>query len=119
MTRLRPAGGGARRGPASPPAGWDSLAIDRWVYVVHNHGDNFIVRLTSSARKHLLTRTRISQALANHTEAVTLDHSGSDPKILFIGIDGRGVELEIIAVVLPGQLPVIHAMPTHYRRGEP
>lgn len=86
---------------------------------MHNYGDNFIVHLTSGARKHLLSKARISQALANQTMAVTLDHPGSDPKILFVGIDGRGVELEIIAVVLPGRLLVIHAMPTHYRKARP
>lgn len=83
---------------------------------MHYFPDNFIVRITGGARKHLLTRARISQALANQTEAVTIDHPGSDPKILFLGVDSRGTELEIIAVVLPGQLLVIHAMPTHYRK---
>ena len=81
---------------------------------MHNLPHNFIVRITSGARKHLLSRTRIEQALNAHTAAVTLPH-GRDPKILFIGVDGPGVELEIVAVVLPGQLLVIHAMPTHYR----
>lgn len=81
---------------------------------MHNDDDNFIVRITSGARKHLLSRVRIEQALHAHTTAVTLHH-GTDPKILFIGPDDRGVELEILAVVLPGQLLVIHAMPTHYR----
>lgn len=61
----------------------------------------------------------VSQALANQTNCVTIEHPGTDPKILFIGIDDRGMELEIVAVVLPGQLLVIHAMPTHYRRERP
>ncbi len=86
---------------------------------MHNFDDNFIVRITGSARKHLLTKARISQALANQTNSVTIEHPGTDPKILFIGIDDRGMELEIVAVVLPGQLLVIHAMPTHYRRERP
>lgn len=84
---------------------------------MHNSRDNFTVRITSRARRHLLTRSRIQQALNAHTEAVTLLGDGGDPKILFIGFDGRGIELEIVAVVLPGELLVIHAMPTHYREG--
>ena len=34
----------------------------------------------------------------------------------WIGPDDRGVELEIVAVVQPDYLLVIHVMPTHYRR---
>ena len=84
---------------------------------MHNRDDTVIVRITSGARKHLLSRARIQQALQAHTEAITLHGHGTDPKILFIGLDGRGEELEIVAVVLPGELLVIHAMPTRYRRG--
>jgi len=40
----------------------------------------------------------------------------TDPKIRFVGLDDRGEEIEIVAVVLPGLLLVIHAMPTRYRR---
>ena len=86
---------------------------------MHNLGDNFTVRIASRARRHLLTRSRIQQALEAHTEAVTLIGNGGDPTIMFIGRDGRGVELEILAIVLPRVLLVIHAMPTHYRRGRP
>ena len=78
---------------------------------------SFSIRITSGARKHHLTRTRIEQALQAHTEVITLRGHGTDPKILFLGPDGRGEELEIVAVVLPGELLVIHAMPTRYRRG--
>ena len=84
---------------------------------MQNRDDIVIVRITSGARKHHLTRTRIEQALQAHTEVITLHVHGTDPKILFLGTDGRGEELEIVAVVLPGELLVIHAMPTRYRRG--
>ncbi len=86
---------------------------------MHNSDQTLIVSITSSARKHLLIRARISQALANQTAAVTLDAAGTDPKILFVGVDDRGAELEIVAVVLPARLLVIHAMPTHYRKARP
>lgn len=39
-------------------------------------------------------------------------------KLLYVGVDGRGVELEVVAVSdnrHPGGLAVIHAMPTRYR----
>ena len=85
-------------------------------YALHNGGMEFEVKITSGARKHGLTRTRIEQALNSHTEAATVPHIGRDPKIAYLGTDDRGVEIEIVAVVLPRMLLVIHAMPTHYRR---
>ena len=86
---------------------------------MHNRDRSIIVRITSGARKHSLSQTRIEQALGAHVEAITLMGHGTDPKILFIGPDGRGEELEIVAVVLPSELLVIHAMPTRYRKGRP
>lgn len=77
------------------------------------------VRIASCARKHGLSRTRILQALNTHVVATTLDAGSTDPKIRFVGGDGRGEELEVIAVVLPGLLLVVHAMPTRDRRGSP
>lgn len=77
------------------------------------------VRIASCARKHGLSRTRILQALNTHVVATTLDAGSTDPKIRFVGRDGRGVELEVIAEVLPGLLLVVHAMPTRYRRSSP
>jgi hypothetical protein len=45
----------------------------------------------------------------------------TDPKsggrnLRWIGIDDRGLELEIIAVVTPEYLLVIHVMPYRFRR---
>lgn len=42
-----------------------------------------------------------------------------DGKLLYVGIDSRGIELEVVAIPddkHPGGLAVIHAMPTHYRQ---
>lgn len=76
----------------------------------------FEVKVASSARKHGISRSRIQQALNEQTFAATIPDTGSDPKIVHIGTDERGVEIELIAVVLPSMLLIIHAMPTHYRR---
>lgn len=74
------------------------------------------VRITSSARKHGLSRRRIAQALMSHSAAITIVTEATDPKIWFVGVDDRGEELEVVAVVLPSLLLVIHAMPTRYRK---
>ena len=45
----------------------------------------------------------------------------SGGKLLYVGFDSRGVELEVVAVPddkCPGNLAVIHAMPTVYRMRE-
>jgi hypothetical protein len=46
------------------------------------------------------------------TDTVSERHS-------WIGTDDRGVELEVIALVQPDYLLVIHVMPTYYRRQAP
>jgi hypothetical protein len=76
---------------------------------------SFEVRIVSGARKHGLSRRRIEQVLAHHRVAETVLSGSTDPKIRFVGPDERGVEIEVVAVVLPGILLVIHAMPTRFR----
>lgn len=39
-----------------------------------------------------------------------------DDQVVWIGEDDRGVELEVVAVVKPDCLLIIHAMPTQFRR---
>jgi hypothetical protein len=78
--------------------------------------DGFVVRIVSGARKHGVSRRRIEQALMSQTEADVIGTETTDPKIRFVGRDERGEEIEIVAVVLPGLLLIIHAMPTRYRR---
>ena len=39
-----------------------------------------------------------------------------DARKIWLGSDDRGVELEIVAVVLPGELLIIHVMPTALKR---
>jgi hypothetical protein len=48
----------------------------------------------------------------------TTTSSGSQA-LLWVGPDDRGVELEIVAVVLPELYLVIHVMPTALRREQP
>ncbi|MCU1655611.1 MAG: hypothetical protein JWO57_267 [Pseudonocardiales bacterium] len=79
-----------------------------------------VIRFTQAARRH-----RIGRASARHVMAstipieVTTDHG--DAAWLYVGLDERGRELEIIAVEIepddgPPYLLVIHVMPTSLRR---
>lgn len=39
-----------------------------------------------------------------------------NPALLWVGLDDRGIKLEIIAAVLPSLYLVVHVMPTALRR---
>ena len=76
----------------------------------------FEMKIASGARKHRLSRRRIEQALAGHAAAETVLGGSTDPKIRYVGLDERGVEINVVGVVLPRLLLVIHAMPTRFRQ---
>lgn len=72
------------------------------------------VRITGSARKHGINSGRFRAAIAN----AVLDSVDGD-YALYIGVDDRGVELEIGIVPddrFDDQFAVIHCMPTQWRR---
>jgi hypothetical protein len=76
------------------------------------------VRFAQAARRHRLGKAHILAAMeeAGDPKIIPAVEGQADDRLLFIGLDDRGVELEVIAVQLPDYLFVIHAMPTHYRR---
>lgn len=72
------------------------------------------VRIPRPARKHRIGNTRILEALAG---ATLIEQDGD--MLIYLGIDNRGVEIEIGVVPddrNPDAWTVIHAMPTQYRR---
>ena len=77
------------------------------------------VRFSQSARRH-----RIGKAHALHVmntsepEVIPADDTMNERR-LWIGADDRGLDLEIIAIVEPDYLLVIHVMPHHFRRSKP
>ncbi|MGH9122189.1 MAG: hypothetical protein ACRDYC_09635 [Acidimicrobiales bacterium] len=53
----------------------------------------------------------------NHTEATKVPASGAhDARLVWIGVDDRNLELEIVALDLPEAIVVIHVKPTDLRR---
>lgn len=73
------------------------------------------VRWSQSSRRHRIGRAhaRHVMSMVEPTAAVTTAGSAA---LLWIGMDDRGVELEIVAAVLPDLYLVIHVMPTALRR---
>jgi len=73
------------------------------------------IRVVRSGRRHKIGVAHIV-AVMNAVSPVQVGD-----QLLFVGVDDRGIELEIVAVPddrNPETLAVIHAMPTDLRKGE-
>lgn len=77
------------------------------------------VRFSQSARKHKIGKARALHVM-NTVEPVSVaaDEELED-RLLWVGVDDRGVELEIVGVVEADYLLVIHVMPRQFRRRNP
>ena len=76
------------------------------------------VRWSQSSRKHRIGRAQARHVMQTVQPTATTTASGNDA-LIWIGPDDRGVELEIVAVILPELYLVIHVMPTALRRSQP
>ncbi|SRR6266702_677833 len=94
---------------------WAASQVDTPDCVGHNRGVQR-VRFTQSTRKHRIGRAHALHVMNNCTPTITAATSELPERRTWIGADDRGVELEIVAVVEPDYLLVIHVMPAHFRR---
>ena len=71
------------------------------------------IRITSTARKHKLSNTRIREALTN---ATFIEMDGD--MAIYVGTDSRGLEIELGLVMDDRRhgFAVIHAMPRRWRK---
>ncbi len=74
------------------------------------------VRFTQSARKHRVGRGHALHVMNTGEPIVSQATDDRAERRTWIGNDDRGLELEIVAVVLADELLVIHVMPTALRR---
>lgn len=89
--------------------------VDQNVNAVQNSMSQKI-RFTQSARRHRVGRAHAVHVIENAAPHEIPADGELDARNVWIGPDDRGVELEIVAVVLPAELLVVHAMPTALRR---
>ena len=82
---------------------------------VHNRAVE-TVRFARSARKHRVGRAHVVQVIDTTVPKDVPAVGEFDPRKVWVGVEDRGLELEIVAVVLPGELLIIHVMPTALRR---
>jgi hypothetical protein len=74
------------------------------------------VRFARSARKHRIGKAHVLFVLENNESVIVLPRDGEDQKLLWVGHDDRGLELEVIALELSECILVIHVMPRSFRR---
>jgi hypothetical protein len=75
-------------------------------------------RFTQSARKHRIGKTRALYVINHYMPINIQSDAETKEKLLWIGQDERGLELEIVAIPLDNYLLVIHVMPTIFRKVE-
>ena len=75
-----------------------------------------IFHFTRESRKHKIGKARIFYVIENSQPIELYVAEGNDRRIKLIGQDQRGLELEIIGVVLSGKILIIHVMPSKFRK---
>jgi hypothetical protein len=73
------------------------------------------IKFTQSSRKHRIGKARALFVIENNSFFVIKSQEGRVQHI-WQGLDDRGVELEIVAVVLSEYVLVTHVMPANFRR---
>jgi len=74
------------------------------------------IRFAQSARKHRIGKARVNYVMENNPHTVISSQDGKKVQWVWIATDDRGLELEIVAVVLEQYLLVTHVMPASLRR---
>jgi hypothetical protein len=74
------------------------------------------VRFSQSARRHRIGKARALHVMNTIEPEVVRSDDTNGERLVWIGPDDRNVHLEIIAIVEPDYLLVIHVMPHQFRR---
>lgn len=80
------------------------------------HSFSVRVAFTRSTRKHRIGRAHVLSVMATTIGIPVPRTPDHDPQVVWIGLDDRGVALEVIPFVLPDVLLVHHVMPYDFRR---
>ena len=74
------------------------------------------MRWYRSSRRHRIGRAHAHHVITSTEPSVVPTEEGLDQRLVWVGEDDRGIELEIVALDLPDAVVVIHVMPTELRR---
>lgn len=74
------------------------------------------IRFTSDARKHKIGAAHARFVVENKVAERTPGKNEFEYRLFWVGIDDRGLELEIAGVEFEDEILVIHVMPTNFRK---
>lgn len=74
-----------------------------------------VVRWYRSARRHRIGRAHAMHVISTSEPVVVAATAELDARLYWLGVDDRGIELEVIALDLADEIVVIHVMPTQLR----
>lgn len=75
-----------------------------------------VIRWYRSARRHRVGKAHAMHVITTTTPDRVPASDIADARLVWIGADDRGIELEIVALDLEDAIVVIHVMPTSLRR---
>ena len=74
------------------------------------------IRYAQSARKHRIGRAHANHVMENNSYVVITGDVSDRTQYVWVALDDRGLELEIIGVVLEDYVLITHVMPTSLRK---
>ncbi len=74
------------------------------------------IRFTSDARKHKIGAAHARFVVENNVAERTPGQNEFEHRLFWIGVDDRGLELEIAGIEFEEEILIIHVMPRDFRR---
>ena len=74
------------------------------------------IRFTSNARKHKIGAAHARFVIENNVAIRTQGQNEFEHRLFWVGVDDRGLELEIAGIEFEDEILVIHVMPMNFRR---
>ena len=74
------------------------------------------IRFTSDARKHKIGAAHARFVIENNIALQTPGHNEFEHRLFWVGVDDRGLELEIAGIEFEDEILIIHVMPMNFRR---
>jgi hypothetical protein len=74
------------------------------------------IRFTSNARKHKIGAAHARFVIENNVAIRMPGQNEFEHRLFWVGVDDRGLELEIAGIELEDEILVVHVMPMNFRR---
>ena len=74
------------------------------------------IRFTSNARKHKIGAAHARFVIENNVAIRTQGQNEFEHRLFWVGVDDRGLELEIAGIEFEDEILIIHVMPMNFRR---